>query len=63
VRTVRRRGFIEHYYRAVERPYLTDRDWKHLTRVAVKFNDGGTLQGTVQRDGTVKVDAPSPSKD
>jgi DNA-binding transcriptional ArsR family regulator len=63
VDTVRRRGFTEHYYRAVERPYLTDREWKHLSRVAVKFNDGGTLQGNVQRDGTVSVDAPTPGVD
>jgi hypothetical protein len=60
VRTARRRGAIEHFYRAVERPYLTDREWKPLSRVVVKFSDGGTLEGTVQRDGTISVDAHTP---
>jgi DNA-binding transcriptional ArsR family regulator len=32
VRTAPRRGAIEHYYRAVKRPFFSDRDWKRLPR-------------------------------
>jgi DNA-binding transcriptional ArsR family regulator len=32
VRTAPRRGAVEHYYRAVRRPFFTDRDWKRLPR-------------------------------
>ena len=32
VRTAQRRGAIEHYYRAVRRPFFSDRDWKRLPR-------------------------------
>jgi DNA-binding transcriptional ArsR family regulator len=32
VSTAQRRGAIEHYYRAVVRPFFTDRDWKKLPR-------------------------------
>jgi DNA-binding transcriptional ArsR family regulator len=32
VRTAQRRGAIEHYYRALERPFFSDRDWKRLPR-------------------------------
>jgi DNA-binding transcriptional ArsR family regulator len=32
VRTAQRRGAIEHYYRALRRPFFTDRDWKRLPR-------------------------------
>jgi DNA-binding transcriptional ArsR family regulator len=32
VDTAQRRGAIEHYYRAIVRPYFTDRDWKRLPR-------------------------------
>jgi DNA-binding transcriptional ArsR family regulator len=30
VRTAQRRGAIEHYYRALKRPFFSDRDWKRL---------------------------------
>ena len=30
VSTAQRRGAVEHYYRAVVRPFFTDRDWKKL---------------------------------
>lgn len=30
VRTAQRRGAIEHYYRAIKRPFFNDRDWKRL---------------------------------
>jgi DNA-binding transcriptional ArsR family regulator len=32
VDTAQRRGAIEHYYRAVTRPFFSDRDWKRLPR-------------------------------
>jgi DNA-binding transcriptional ArsR family regulator len=32
VRTAQRRGAIEHYYRALARPFFSDRDWKRLPR-------------------------------
>jgi DNA-binding transcriptional ArsR family regulator len=32
VRTAQRRGAIEHYYRAVRRPFFSDRDWKRLPK-------------------------------
>jgi DNA-binding transcriptional ArsR family regulator len=32
VSTAQRRGAIEHYYRALVRPFFSDRDWKRLPR-------------------------------
>jgi DNA-binding transcriptional ArsR family regulator len=32
VRTAQPRGAIEHYYRALTRPFFSDRDWKRLPR-------------------------------
>jgi DNA-binding transcriptional ArsR family regulator len=32
VRTAQRRGAIEHYYRALTRPFFSDRDWRLLPR-------------------------------
>jgi len=32
VDTAQRRGAIEHYYRAIVRPFFSDRDWKKLPR-------------------------------
>lgn len=34
VDTAQRRGAIEHYYRALVRPFFSDRDWKRLPRSA-----------------------------
>jgi DNA-binding transcriptional ArsR family regulator len=34
VRTAQRRGAIEHYYRAVRRPFFTDSEWRRLPRSA-----------------------------
>jgi DNA-binding transcriptional ArsR family regulator len=34
VRTAQRRGAVEHYYRALKRPFFSDRDWKRLPRSA-----------------------------
>jgi DNA-binding transcriptional ArsR family regulator len=34
VRTAQRRGAIEHFYRAVRRPFFTDSEWRRLPRSA-----------------------------
>jgi DNA-binding transcriptional ArsR family regulator len=34
VDTAQRRGAIEHYYRAVVRPFFSDRDWRRIPRSA-----------------------------
>jgi DNA-binding transcriptional ArsR family regulator len=34
VRTAQRRGAVEHYYRAVKRPFFSARDWKRLPHSA-----------------------------
>ena len=34
VDTAQRRGAIEHYYRAIIRPFFSDRDWKRIPRSA-----------------------------
>jgi DNA-binding transcriptional ArsR family regulator len=34
VRTAQRRGAIEHYYRALQRPFFSDSDWTRLPRSA-----------------------------
>jgi DNA-binding transcriptional ArsR family regulator len=34
VRTAQRRGAIEHYYRAIERPFFSDSEWQRLPRSA-----------------------------
>jgi DNA-binding transcriptional ArsR family regulator len=34
VDTAQRRGAIEHYYRAIVRPFFSDRDWKRIPRSA-----------------------------
>jgi DNA-binding transcriptional ArsR family regulator len=44
VRTEPRRGAIEHYYRAVMRPFFSDRDWKRLPPSARQGISDTTLQ-------------------
>jgi DNA-binding transcriptional ArsR family regulator len=44
VSTAQRRGAIEHYYRAVVRPFFTDRDWKRLPRSGRQAVSDLTLQ-------------------
>jgi DNA-binding transcriptional ArsR family regulator len=44
VRTAQRRGAIEHYYRALARPFFTDRDWKRLPRSGRQAVTDLTLQ-------------------
>jgi DNA-binding transcriptional ArsR family regulator len=44
VRTAQRRGAIEHYYRALKRPFFSDREWKRLPRSARQALADTTLQ-------------------
>ena len=44
VDTAQRRGAIEHYYRAVVRPFFTDRDWKRLPRSGRQAISDAALQ-------------------
>jgi DNA-binding transcriptional ArsR family regulator len=44
VRTAQRRGAIEHYYRALARPFFSDRDWKRLPRSGRQAVTDVTLQ-------------------
>ena len=44
VSTAQRRGAIEHYYRALTRPFFSDRDWKHLPRSGRQAVTDLTLQ-------------------
>jgi DNA-binding transcriptional ArsR family regulator len=44
VSTAQRRGAIEHYYRALVRPFFTDRDWKRLPRSGRQAVSDLTLQ-------------------
>jgi DNA-binding transcriptional ArsR family regulator len=44
VRTAQRRGAIEHYYRAVVRPFFSDRDWQRLPRSARQTVSDRALQ-------------------
>src|SRR5688572_17547882 len=44
VSTAQRRGAIEHYYRAIERPFFSDRDWKRLPRTARRAISDSALE-------------------
>ena len=44
VDTAQRRGAIEHYYRAVVRPFFSDRDWKRLPRSGRQAISDAALQ-------------------
>src|ERR671914_1573923 len=44
VDTAQRRGAIEHYYRAVVRPFFSDRDWKRLPRSGRQAISGTALK-------------------
>jgi DNA-binding transcriptional ArsR family regulator len=44
VRTAQRRGAIEHYYRALTRPFFSDKDWARLPPSARQAIADGTLQ-------------------
>jgi DNA-binding transcriptional ArsR family regulator len=44
VSTAQRRGAIEHYYRAIVRPFFTDRDWKKLPQSGRQAVSDAALQ-------------------
>jgi DNA-binding transcriptional ArsR family regulator len=44
VSTAQRRGAIEHYYRALTRPFFSDKDWKRLPRSGRQAVTDLTLQ-------------------
>ena len=44
VDTAQRRGAIEHYYRAIVRPFFSDRDWKRLPRTGRQAISDSILQ-------------------
>ena len=44
VDTAQRRGAIEHYYRALVRPFFSDRDWKRLPRSGRQSISDSALQ-------------------
>jgi DNA-binding transcriptional ArsR family regulator len=44
VDTAQRRGAIEHYYRAVVRPFFSDRDWKRIPRSGREAISGTALR-------------------
>jgi DNA-binding transcriptional ArsR family regulator len=58
VDTAQRRGAIEHYYRALVRPFFSDRDWKRLPRSGRQAISDSILQilweevGTAMQAGT-----------
>jgi DNA-binding transcriptional ArsR family regulator len=56
VRTEPRRGAIEHFYRAVVRPFFSDRDWKRLPPSARQGISDATLQ-LVWEDTSDALDA------
>jgi DNA-binding transcriptional ArsR family regulator len=56
VRTEPRRGAIEHFYRAVVRPFFSDKDWKRLPPSARQGISGATLQ-LVWEDTSDALDA------
>jgi DNA-binding transcriptional ArsR family regulator len=56
VDTAQRRGAIEHYYRAVVRPFFSDRDWKRLPRSGRQAISGAALQ-IIWEDVSAALDA------
>lgn len=44
VKTVPRRGAVEHYYRATSRPYISRRDWEKLPESVRESMSGHTMQ-------------------
>ena len=55
VRTAQRRGAIEHYYRAVKRPFFSDKDWERLPRSARQAMSDVALQ-MVWEDVTAAIE-------
>jgi DNA-binding transcriptional ArsR family regulator len=56
VKTVPRRGAVEHYYRATSRPYLSDRDWQKLPD-SVREGMSADLMQMVIDDVSAALDA------
>src|SRR4029079_7603747 len=56
VDTAQRRGAIEHYYRAVVRPFFTDSDWKRIPRTG-RQAISDTLLGVMWEDVSDAVEA------
>jgi len=56
VRTAQRRGAVEHYYRALARPFFSDRDWKRLPRSARQAISDVGLQ-LIWNDLSVAIEA------
>jgi DNA-binding transcriptional ArsR family regulator len=52
VSTAQRRGAIEHYYRALTRPFFSDRDWKRLPRSGRQAVSDLTLQMIWEETGS-----------
>ena len=54
VDTAQRRGAVEHYYRAIVRPFFSDRDWKRLPRSGppgdLRLDPADPLGGPVRGD-------------
>lgn len=56
VDTAQRRGAIEHYYRAVVRPFFSDSDWKRIPRTG-RQAISDTLLGVMWEDVSEAVEA------
>jgi len=56
VKTEPRRGAVEHFYRATERTFFSDRDWKKIPASARKGITGSVLE-TVGQDATEALTA------
>jgi DNA-binding transcriptional ArsR family regulator len=56
VRETRRRGAVEHHYRAIESPYFSDEDWSQLP-APVKASISQTTLSEIWRDVGNAVDA------
>lgn len=56
VDTAQRRGAIEHYYRAVVRPFFTDSDWKRIPRSG-RQAISDTLLGVIWDDVSGAIEA------
>ena len=56
VDTAQRRGAIEHYYRAVVRPFFSDSDWKRIPRSG-RQAISDTLLGVIWDDASGAIDA------
>jgi DNA-binding transcriptional ArsR family regulator len=58
VDTAQRRGAIEHYYRALMRPYFSDKDWRRLPRSG-RHAISGTVLKVIWEDVGEAIDGGS----